>query len=131
MRLSHCIFAFFLTMAVVLSAYGAMDRWNSTTTEPTKESRSLKEAFDNQTEKTDATEKTEKTEAAIKALGLQNPTDSDAIQAHKTLLRYTQANFSKGIAIIINIAHQFYGPGLTVRKDLDPATLMVNYTNPL
>jgi len=129
MRLSHCIFAFFLTMAVVLSAYGAMDRWNSTTTEPTKESGSLKEAFDNQN--TETTEKTEKTEAAIKALGLQNPTDSDAIQAHKTLLRYTQANFSKGIAIIINIAHQFYGPGLTVRKDLDPATLMTNYTNPL
>jgi hypothetical protein len=107
-------------MAIVWTVYGAIDRWNASGTMERK--TTPKESFDNPP----AT-----TEAAIKALQLQNPTDADAIQAHKTLLRYTKADFKKGIAIIINIAHQFYGPGLSVRNDLDPATLLTNYTNPL
>ena len=121
MRLSHCIFAFLLTMAVVWTAYGAMDRWNAAGTA----------AVDVQPTKTEAFETEKNPEAVLKALQLQNPTDVDAVQAHKTLLRYTQQDYKKGIAIIINIANQFFGPGLTVRKDLDPSTLVANYTNPL
>jgi hypothetical protein len=108
-------------MAVVWTAYGAMDRWNAAGTA----------AVDVQPTKTEAFETEKNPEAVLKALQLQNPTDVDAVQAHKTLLRYTQQDYKKGIAIIINIANQFFGPGLTVRKDLDPSTLVANYTNPL
>jgi len=118
MRLSHCIFAFILVVGVVLTVYSAIDRWNAAR-HPSTAPTTTRESFDNPTE------------AAIRSIQLQTPTDADAVQAHKTLLNYTQHNYGKGIAIIINIAHQFYGPGLTVRKDLDPATLLANYTNPL
>ena len=99
-------------MAVVWTVYGIIDRWNET---PTKEGFEAAESMD----------------SAIKSIQLQTPTDSDAIQAHKTILRYTQTNMGKGIAIVTNIAQQFYGPGLTIRKDLDPSTLLANYSNPL
>jgi hypothetical protein len=110
-------------MAVVWTAYGAMDRWNA--------AGATTAAVDVQPTKTEAFETEKNPEAVLKALQLQNPTDVDAVQAHKTLLRYTQQDYKKGIAIIINIANQFFGPGLTVRKDLDPSTLVANYTNPL
>lgn len=121
MRLSHSIFAFLLTMSVVWTAYGAIDRWNAAGTATGAAAGVNTEAFENE----------KNPEAVLKSLQLQNPTDVDAVQAHKTLLRYTQYNYKKGIAIIINIANQFFGPGLTVRKDLDPSTLVANYTNPL
>jgi hydroxypyruvate isomerase len=114
-------------MAVVWTAYGAIDRWNAAGTagtegtEGTAAAKTTSEAFENE----------KNPEAVLKALQLQNPTDVDAVQAHKTLLQYTQQDYKKGIAIIINIANQFFGPGLTVRKDLDPSTLVANYTNPL
>jgi len=110
-----------------------MDRWNAATTGAGATVATVKsipsapsgsEAFENQ-------DPSQNPEAALRALQLQNPTDIDAVQAHKTLLRYTQQDFKKGIAIIINIANQFFGPGLTVRKDLDPSTLLANYSNPL
>ena len=106
-------------MSVVWTAYGAIDRWNAAGTATGAGVNT--EAFENE----------KNPEAVLKSLQLQNPTDVDAVQAHKTLLRYTQYNYKKGIAIIINIANQFFGPGLTVRKDLDPSTLVANYTNPL
>ena len=125
MRFSHCIFAFFLTTAIVLSMYGAVDRWNAVTTGAITESQQtgvIKEQFENPGIN----------QETLRALQLQqNPTDADAVQAHKTLLRYTQDNYPKGISIILNISRQFFGPGLSVRKDLDPATLLGNYTNPL
>lgn len=123
MNVLQSVFLAGFTVAIVLSLYAAMDRWNSV---PVSVSVSVSkkplEGFEDSPAVTDA---------AIQALRLQTPTDADAVQAHKTLLRYTQANFNKGIAIIINIANQFYGPGLVVRKDLDPTTLLGNYTNPL
>ena len=108
-------------MSVVWTAYGAIDRWNAAGTATGAAAGAKTEAFENE----------KNPEAVLKSLQLQNPTDVDAVQAHKTLLRYTQYNYKKGIAIIINIANQFFGPGLTVRKDLDPSTLVANYTNPL
>jgi len=116
-------------MALVWTAYGAVDRWNAITTGAittgamrATEPHATKESFDNPGIN----------QATLQALQLQqNPTDADAVQAHKTLLRYTQNNYPKGVSIILNIAHQFFGPGLSVRKDLDPSTLLANYTNPL
>ena len=116
MKFGHSVFVFLATLAAVWTVYGAIDRWNSIgTTTP-------KESFANPSFNM---------ETAMKSMQLQKPTDEDAIQAHKTLLRYTQQNYNKGVAIVINIAHQFYGPGLMVRKDLDPDTLLTNYKNPL
>jgi len=123
MNVLQSVFLAGFTVAIVLSLYAAMDRWNSVPSSvPVSVSKKPLEGFEDSPAVTDA---------AIQALRLQNPTDADAVQAHKTLLRYTQTNFNKGIAIIINIANQFYGPGLVVRKDLDPTTLLGNYTNPL
>jgi hypothetical protein len=121
MNVLQSVFLAGFTVAIVLSLYAAMDRWNSVPVSVSVSKKPL-EGFEDSPAVTDA---------AIQALRLQTPTDADAVQAHKTLLRYTQANFNKGIAIIINIANQFYGPGLVVRKDLDPTTLLGNYTNPL
>jgi hypothetical protein len=123
MNVLQSVFLAGFTVAIVLSLYAAMDRWNSVPVSVSVPvSKKPLEGFEDSPAVTDA---------AIQALRLQNPTDADAAQAHKTLLRYTQTNFNKGIAIIINIANQFYGPGLVVRKDLDPTTLLGNYTNPL
>ena len=110
--------------------YGAVDRWNAITTgavttgaiTESPQTGVIKEQFENPGIN----------QETLRALQLQqNPTDADAVQAHKTLLRYTQDNYPKGISIILNISRQFFGPGLSVRKDLDPATLLGNYTNPL
>jgi hypothetical protein len=59
------------------------------------------------------------------------PSDADAIQAHKTLLKYIQNDYKKGVYFVLNIANQFFGPGLMIRKDMDPSTILANYVNPL
>jgi len=114
MKVVQYLFAAALTMAVVWTFYGILDRVQAV---PSTEGFADPSGASLQT--------------SIQNIQLQNPTDSDAIQAHKTLLRYTKANFGKGIAIITNITNQFYGPGLTIRKDIDPSALLTNYTNPL
>jgi len=135
MRFSHCIFAFFLTTAIVLSMYGAVDRWNAVTTGAVTTGAVTTGAITESQQTGQPKERFENpgiNQETLRALQLQqNPTDADAVQAHKTLLRYTQDNYPKGVSIILNISRQFFGPGLSVRKDLDPATLLANYTNPL
>ena len=115
MNLVHCLVAAALTMAVVWTVYGLIDRWNTVVVVPV--STSTEEPF------SDA--------GGPKEPSRPTPSDSDAIQAHKTLLQYTQAYPSKGTAIVAAIAQEFYGPGLTVRKDLDPEALLANYSPPL
>jgi hypothetical protein len=68
---------------------------------------------------------------ALKEAANPTPTDSDAIQAHKTLLKYIQNDYNKGVYFALNIGDQFFGPGLSIRKDMDPSTLLANYRNPL
>jgi len=68
---------------------------------------------------------------ALKEAANPTPTDSDAIQAHKTLLKYIQHDYKKGVYFALNIGEQFFGPGLSIRKDMDPSTLLTNYHNPL
>jgi hypothetical protein len=114
MNLVHCLVAAALTMAVVWTVYGLIDRWNTVVVSSVAPASTEEPFSDAEGPK----------ESAL-------PTDSDAIQAHKTLLQYTQANPSKGTAIVAAIAQEFYGPGLTVRKDLDPEALLANYNNPL
>jgi len=120
MNLVQCLVAAALTMAVVWTVYGLVDRWNSI---PVSSVPSVAPVFTSTEEAFSDAGDAKKTSPT--------PTDSDAIQAHKTLLRYTQAYPSKGTAIVAAIAQEFYGPGLTVRKDLDPEALLANYSPPL
>lgn len=118
MNLVHCLVAAALTMAVVWTVYGLIDRWNSVLVSPVDPASGTEEAF------SDAGNTKDPPRPPV-------PSDSDAIQAHKTILQYTQAYPSKGTAIVAAIAQEFYGPGLTVRKDLDPEALLANYSPPL
>ena len=118
MNLVHCLVAVALTMAVVWTVYGLIDRWNAVSVVSVTPVSGTEEPF------SDAGATKDPPRPPI-------PSDSDAIQAHRTLLQYTQANPSKGTAIAAAIAQEFYGPGLTVRKDFDPEALLANYSHPL
>jgi len=61
----------------------------------------------------------------------ENPTDQDAINAHKTLLIYTSQNVAKGLRFIKSIGKNFFVEPITLRTDIDPASLMNNYVSPL
>jgi hypothetical protein len=60
-----------------------------------------------------------------------NPTDDEAVNAHKTLLRYIQADWKKGILFVMDFGKRFYGNNLSLRDDLDSRHLMDNYRSPL
>jgi len=68
---------------------------------------------------------------ALKEAANPTPSDADAIQAHKTLLKYIKNDYKKGVYFALNIGEQFFGPGLSIRKDMDPSTILANYHNPL
>jgi hypothetical protein len=68
---------------------------------------------------------------SLKEAANPTPSDADAIQAHKTLLKYIQNDYKKGVYFALNIGDQFFGPGLSIRKDMDPSTILANYHNPL
>ena len=68
---------------------------------------------------------------ALRDAANPTPSDADAIQAHKTLLKYIQNDYKKGVYFVLNIANQFFGPGLMIQKDMDPSTILANYRNPL
>jgi hypothetical protein len=59
------------------------------------------------------------------------PTETEAIKAHQTLLRYIRNDFSKGIKFVMDFGKRFYGDNLPLRPDLDPRTLMVGYVPPI
>jgi len=120
MNLVQCLAAAALTMAVVWTFYGLIDRWNAVSVFPVVPVAPVS-----------GTEEPFSDAGDTKEPSRPTPSDSDAIQAHKTLLQYTQANPSKGTAIVAAIAQEFYGPGLIVRKDLDPEALLANYSPPL
>jgi hypothetical protein len=68
----------------------------------------------------------------LTALNEPVPTDTDAIAAHQTLLRYIRNDFNKGVKFVIDFGIRFYGgDGLPLRDDLDTRTLMDNYISPL
>jgi hypothetical protein len=59
------------------------------------------------------------------------PTDADAVLAHKTLIQYTSQNLENGVRFLTAIGQQFFEPPFALRTDINPATLMNNYINPL
>jgi len=60
-----------------------------------------------------------------------NPSDADAIAAHRTLLKYTSQNLAKGLRFIKAIGDTFFVQPTTIKTNFDPATLLNNYISPL
>jgi hypothetical protein len=67
----------------------------------------------------------------VPALVSQNPTNADAIAAHRLLLQYTSKNVANGLRFIKSIGNTFFKQPLDLRTDIDPANLMNNYVSPL
>lgn len=99
------------TMALVFTFYRWMDRHTN-------------EGFDNSAILSD------EAIAKLKVANAPMPTDKDASEAHRTLLQYTQNDFSKGMRFIQDFGKRFYGDNLPFRQDLDTRTLMDNYVSP-
>jgi len=106
-------------MAGVFAFRSAIDRW------------AAEEGFASQSPDTPTPDISADKLQSLRDAANPTPTDDDAIQAHKTLLKYIQHDYKKGVYFVLNIAHQFFGPGLMIRKDMDPSTILANYHNPL
>ena len=59
------------------------------------------------------------------------PTDTDAVAAHQTLLRYIRNDYGKGQYFVYDFGRRFFGESVPVREDLDVRTLLDNYSSPL
>jgi len=110
MKISQLMSIGLFTIAVVLSMYAVRDRMRSYNTEgfenPVVVNTPLIEIPD-------------------------NPTDDQAVAAHKTLLTYTSQNLENGVRFMNAIGTQFFEPPFAIRTDFDPKTLMNNYISPL
>ena len=104
------------TCAVVLTLYGWMDRIKGG-------NRAIHEAFEVKIDEIDIAKLANANEPV--------PTDTDAVQAHQTLLRYARNDFSKGIKFTMDLGKRFFGENVTLRSDLDVRRLMDNYSSPL
>jgi hypothetical protein len=124
MRVIEWLFLPVFVMAGVFAFRSAVDRWSTA------------EGFASPTPDVRTTDMPMTDIPADKLQALRDaanptPTDDDAIQAHKTLLKYIQNDYKKGVYFVLNIANQFFGPGLMIQKDMDPSTILANYRNPL
>ena len=119
MHASHLISIGLFTAAVVLTIYAWMDRvrYSNRYYKPT-------EGFQNNPLEIP-------TPDTIPVSLPKNPTDADAIAAHKTLLTYTSQNVAKGIRFMKAIGNTFFVQPVTIMTDFNPATLMNNYVSPL
>ena len=117
MHLSQILSVALFTVAVTFTVYVWIDRLRGT-------NRSVSEAFEDLPKIDDATL------AKLKTAINTNPTDSDAVNAHKTLLQYMKNDFKKGIVFVSDFGQRFF-ENPTIRKDLDVQTLMNNYRSPL
>lgn len=115
MKIEQLISIALFTIATVFSVYFLIDK--------VKTANVNKEGFENP-----------KLDNAIRELMKENepvPTDTDAVAAHQTLLRYMKNDFSKGIRFAQDFGRRFFGENVPFRQDLDTRTLMDNYRSPL
>jgi hypothetical protein len=123
MRTSELISIGLFTAAVVLSVYALRDRLRASIS---TEGFANPSPFGGQrTQPTTITINTPMDQVPDK------PTDADAVLAHKTLLVYTSQNLEHGVRFLTAIGEQFFEPPFAIRTDINPATLMNNYINPL
>ena len=121
MRVIEWLFLPIFVIAGVFAFRSALDRFNN----------SSMEAFESKGPDTPTPDIPADKLQALKEAANPTPSDSDAIQAHKTLLKYIQNDYKKGVYFALNMGEQFFGPGLSIRKDMDPSTILANYRNPL
>jgi hypothetical protein len=70
--------------------------------------------------------------AALAATKAQPMTAAEAGRAYKALLGFIAANFTGGgMALIGDFRQRFFGTAVPLRPDLNLATLLDNYTDPL
>ena len=119
MRVIEWLFLPIFVMAGVFAFRSGIDRWTTT------------EEFASPTTDVPTTDIPADKLQSLRDAANPTPSDADAIQAHKTLLKYIQNDYKKGVYFVLNIANQFFGPGLMIRKDMDPSTILANYVNPL
>ena len=122
MRTSQLISIGLFTAAVVLTIYAWMDRarYSNRYFKPV-------EAFDNPTNPL----ATDIPTNLVTVNQPANPTDADAIAAHKTLLKYTNQNVANGLRFMKSIGKDFFVQPVTLRTDIDPSSLVNNYVSPL
>ena len=116
MKITELVSISLFTMALVITVYAWSDRI-------TGRNAAITEAF--------ATEMNPETASMLNDLTATTPTDTDAVNAHKVLLRYIQADWKKGIMFVMDFGKRFYGDDLPLRDNLDPRNLMDNYRSPL
>jgi hypothetical protein len=119
MRVIEWLFLPIFVMAGVFAFRSGIDRWTTA------------EGFASPTPDMPITDIPADKLQSLRDAANPTPSDDDAIQAHKTLLKYIQNDYKKGVYFVLNIANQFFGPGLMIRKDMDPSTILANYVNPL
>lgn len=106
-------------MAIVFTLYFWIDRWNGTNAIINESFTDLPGGLN------------ESVLAKLNSEAIANPTDDDAVKAHKTLLRYIKNDFTKGIKFVMDFGKTFFGKNVKLREDLDVQTLMNNYSSPL
>jgi hypothetical protein len=119
MRTEQLVGIGLFTMALVLTIY----TWRDTIASRTKQRL---EGFESSVDIMDKS-----TIDMISKANKRTPSDSEAVAAHQTLLRYIRDDFSKGVKFARDFGDRFFGPDLQFRKDLDVRTLMDNYQSPL
>ena len=121
MNLTQMLSVACFTMAIVITVYVWMDRLRGTNAQ-------IEEAFENDTGH--LTLKPSDIEALKSGMNT-NPTDADAVNAHKLLLRYIKNDVPKGVKFINDFGKRFFGDDVPVRKDLNIESLLDNYVSPL
>ena len=116
MKIAELVSISLFTMAAVFTVYAWSDRI-------AKRNPVITEAFD--------TQMNDETKNALADLTATSPTDTDAVNAHKILLRYIQSDWKKGILFVMDFGKRFYGDNLPLRDGLDSRHLMDNYRSPL
>jgi len=122
MRAIQLISIGLFTAAVVLTIYAWLDRIRYSGR------YGHHEGFDNPADPLDVPSVPK---AILDASPPANPTDADAVKAHKTLLIYTSQNVANGIRFMKDLGDRFFVPPAEIRTDFNPATLMNNYVSPL
>lgn len=122
MHATHLISIGLFTAAVVLTIYAWMDRVRYS-----RRYFKTTESFENPADPLSLPEPV----GGVPGFVSQDPSDAEALAAHRTLIMYTSKNVAKGLRFMTSIGKTFFEQPVKIRTDIDPATLMNNYVSPL